>query len=330
MKQWFDFVATQTTQPLQNNNSLCALDQGGILYVGGEDASDFLQNQLSNDINHIDAGRCQLSSCSNSKGRMYGVYRVIQIEGGYLLLMPHSIVSEVMQRLQKFVLRSKVVLADISDSFASFTLTTDIQDIYSSENLPTDIHQVLQTDSLISVRLHAPVGRLRFLLLSNDATEAQSLWQGFAQQLAINETLHWNLMEIESGVPTLYPPTQDAFVLQMCNLDALDGVSFKKGCYPGQEVVARTHYLGKLKRRMFLAEITTDECPQPGQELTSIGQSKSDGSGKVVDAVKTGENRCLALLVAVIKKAEAGELVLVNQPQSSIRLLPLPYSLPDQ
>ena len=192
---------------------------------------------------------------------------------------------------------------------------------------PSAVNQVSQTDSLITLRLAAPPGQSRFLLLSNNADEAVRLWRNFTAHLAVNDEQHWKLMEILAGIPTLYPATQQAFVLQMCNLDQLEGVSFKKGCYPGQEVVARTHYLGKLKRRMFLAEIHANECPLPGHELTSRGADGADGSGKIVDAVYTTDDTCLALFVAVIAKAEAEQLVLLGQPDSHIRLLSLPYAV---
>ena len=124
MQNWSEFLSTQQTRPFTDNNTLCALDETGLLYVGGDDASDFLQNQLSNDIRNIDHNSAQLSSFSNAKGRMLGIFRVIQIDGGYLLVLPKSIFASTQEQLQKFIIRSQVVLADISDSFACFALAT--------------------------------------------------------------------------------------------------------------------------------------------------------------------------------------------------------------
>jgi hypothetical protein len=328
MKEWNDFLCTQNIQPLQQNNVLCALTETGLLYVGGDDATDFLQNQLSNDIRLIDDTGSQISSCSSSKGRVYGIFRVVRIEGGYLLLMPHSILPSVQERLQKFIIMSKVVMADITNSFSLFSVTTDNDELLAEHNLPENPGEVYQSDTLISLQLHSAAGRKRFLLMSNNAQEAIQLWSELASYLVINDMTHWRLQEIEAGIPSIHAATSEAFVLQMCNLDALGGVSFKKGCYPGQEVVARMHYLGKLKRRMYLAELQSTECPLPGDEITSQGSVKNDGSGKVVDAVQIETTKCLMLFVAQIAKAQAGELLLATHPESKLTLKSLPYAIP--
>ncbi|MDJ0834560.1 MAG: folate-binding protein [Gammaproteobacteria bacterium] len=328
MKAWFDFLSSQTLQPLQDNDAICALRDTGLLYVGGDDASEFLQNQLSNDIQLTSPSLSQLSSFSNAKGRMFGIFRVIQIEGGYLLVLPHSILAEVQDQLHRYILRSKVILADITDSFCLFSITTGADDPIQHEALPDQVNQVYQSDSLISVCLPSASGRRRHLLIDNSAEEAIALWQQFATRLAVNDQQQWRLQEIDAGIPTVYPSTSGAFVLQMSNLQLLDGVSFKKGCYPGQEVVARMQYLGKLKRRMYLAEIK-GVCPQPGDELQSRDSDKADGSGKVVDAIQLDQQNCRLLFIGQIEKAESDKLVLSAQIDAKMNLLPLPYAYAD-
>jgi folate-binding protein YgfZ len=329
MKAWFDFIQTQSIQPIKQSNSLCALGDLGLLYVGGEDATDFLQNQLSNDIKLITEATSQLSSFSNAKGRMHGVMRIIQIEGGYLLLLPRSILASIQELLQKFVIMSRVILADISDSFARFSLNTDNSELIKDDIFPTEINQVYQSDSLISLRLQSGSNVNRYLLLSNNPEEAINLFSHLQSKLTVNDMTSWRLQEILAGVPTIYPETMGAFVLQMCNLQLLEGVNFKKGCYPGQEVVARMHYLGKLKRRMYLAELSSSICPSAGDELKSRSSDKADGSGKVVDAVKVTDEKCIMLFSAQIQKTEAGELVLLGQADKIITLRNLPYSFTD-
>lgn len=325
MQAWHDFIQQLTIKPLQANNSLCVADDLGLLYVGGDDASDFLQNQLSNDITLLDEQSVQLSSFSNAKGRMHAVLRIIKIEGGYLLLLPRSILADIQQLLQKYILMSRVVMADITDSFARFSFTTDNTELTESAIYPAEVNHLYQSDSLICLRVPAANDNSRFLLLTNQSDEAIELFSALQQALVINGYSSWRLQEILAGIPTLYAATEGAFVLQMCNLQLLDGVNFKKGCYPGQEVVARMHYLGKLKRRMYLAQLNSSECPAAGDELKSRSSQKSDGSGKVVDAVQLSANQCYLLFSAQIDKVEAGELVLEKQPQSSLKLIDLPY-----
>ncbi len=330
MNAWNDFIATQKPANLQQSNALCALNDHGLLYVGGDDTTEFLQNQLCNDIRQIDQSRSQLSAFSNAKGRMIALFRVIAIDGGYLLLMPRSLLPVVQEKLQRFVLLSHVILADISNDFARMSLTLDAGAPLPDGDWPRDIDAVHQTDSLITIRLPAGEGRQRYLMLSTEAREAIELLTRLANQYAINGPEHWRLQNIDAGIPTLYPQTSEAFVVQMANLQLINGVSFKKGCYPGQEVVARMQYLGKLKRRMYRAEIDSDRAPEPGDELTAREDGESDGSGKVVDAVALGDGRSRLLFIARIDATESGALRLVDQPDTAIRLLPLPYAFEDE
>jgi len=330
MKAWTDCLSTQTLAPLQDSNALCALDSHGLLYVGGDDAEAFLQNQLSNDIRRIDQGRSQLSAFSNAKGRMIGLFRVIAIEGGYLLLMPREMLPLVQEKLQRFVLMSKVILADISNDFARISLTVDAGTPPPDPDWPTEVDRVWQSDTLISVCLPAASGRQRWLLLSTEAAEAIALWRRLSERYRINGAEHWRLQNIDAGIPTLYPATSEAFVLQMANLQLIDGVSFKKGCYPGQEVVARMQYLGKLKRRMYRAVIDSPQAPPPGAELAAKDADAADGSGKVVDAVTTVDGSSRLLFIARIDLAGSDNLKLVEQPDARIELLPLPYAFEDK
>ncbi len=326
MNKWQNFKAALKLSSAQAQNTICPLSESGLLYVGGKDALEFLQNQLSNDITHIDANKAQLSSFSNAKGRLIAIFRVIQIEGGYLLIMPKSILQDVMQQLQKYVIRAQVVMADISESFAMIGISSSADLLPQDERFPAQLNQIYQSDSLISAHVHSSDGQQRYLMLTNDEDEAIELVTLLSEKLCPSVSDSWRLQEIQAGVPTLYPQTMQAFVLQMSNLQLLDGVSFKKGCYPGQEVVARMQYLGKLKRRMYLAQIDSDQCPMPGDELKSRDAESKDGAGKVVDAISLNDNSCLMLFIAQIEKAETGDLALLDQPDLAIKLQPLPYN----
>ncbi len=326
MIHWQQFEARRS-DVIASENYLCSADEIGLILVTGENAHDFLQNQLSNDINLIDESSLQLSSYSTPKGRMLGIFRVVQVSNGYLLVTPRSIVSSLLPQLYKYIVQSQVSLADASDYFARFAISTDKATVLEHSLLPSETNGVVQNDSIVSMRLE-PVGeQQRFLFLCLSADEAIGLWNGFAGQLQVASFNSWHLSEIRAGIPSIYPETAEKFVLQMANLDALDAVSFKKGCYPGQEIVARTQYLGKLKRRMYLAELETDKLPQPGDELVVRGKDEIDGSGTVVDAEFDAQGLCHCLYVAQIARAEAEELNLLRQPATRIHNVELPYSL---
>lgn len=326
MIHWQQFKA-RYSDDRASENFICSADEIGLILVSGADAADFLQNQLSNDITLIDESSLQISSYSTPKGRMLGIFRVVQVSNGYILITPRAMVMPLLQQLYKYILRAQVTLADASDYFARIAISTDNPEALGHAPLPATTHAVLQSDSVISLRLEPLAAQQRFLFLCLAADEAIDLWQQFAAQLKVAGYGAWHLSEIKAGIPSIYPQTAEEFVLQMANLGALNGVSFKKGCYPGQEIVARMQYLGKLKRRMYLAELETERLPQPGDDLVATGNTKVDGSGKVVDAEFDPDGRCHCLYVAQIAKADAGGLNLLNQPTTKIRNVELPYSV---
>jgi folate-binding protein YgfZ len=319
MKDWQDFIQTQPGTLLTRNFIADANDIGLIL-VTGDDAQSFLQKQLSNDISHIDKTKSQLSSYSTAKGRMLGIFRIVQIDNGYILITTKSLVAGLIGRLQMFVLSSQVSLADACGHFARFVVHTG--------QLDTPLAVLQPDDSVISLQLSPLDDQHRYLFLCLSLEEAQSLWQQFSEDLNIANFESWRLSDIKAGIPNIYPQTVEQFVLQMSNLDLLDGVSFKKGCFPGQEIIARMHYLGKLKRRLFLASFQTSQCPLPGDEVCTKTATSADGSGMVVDAVIDDKGVCHCLYVAQIKKANEQLLCLLNQPTVNFTSVDLPYSLP--
>jgi len=326
MKQWQEFAAKQGDAQA-TDNYICSADDLGLILVNGTDATEFLQNQLSNDINFIDENCYQLSSYSTPKGRLVGIFRIIRISNGYLLLTVRSMVTSLLERLFKYIVQAQVNVADASEYFARIAVQTDIAEVIKHPLMPDNAGSVLQNDSVISVQLEPLAGQRRFLLMCLSADEAIVLWNEFSGHLRVAGFRALRLSEIKAGIPVIYPETSEDFVLQMANLGVLDGVNFKKGCYPGQEIVARMEYLGKLKRRMFLARLDTDQLPQPGDALVVEGKAEVDGSGIVVDAQFDQHGVCYCLYIAQIARAEAGKLRLLSQPDVCPQNLDLPYSI---
>ncbi|HKJ50750.1 MAG TPA: folate-binding protein [Gammaproteobacteria bacterium] len=327
MKHWQEFEQRHGDR-IVRENFICDAEPLGLILVSGTDARDFLQNQISSDVGLIDESRLQLSSYSTPKGRMVCIFRIVQVTNGYLLLTVKSMVQPLLERLYRFIVRSDVKLADASDYFARFALASNVPEVLQNELLPREPGAVLQTDSMIAMQIEALCDQRRFVVLCLNGTGAVELWRELASHLEVVAFKSWRLAEIRAGIPTIFPRTQEEFVLQMANLGVLGGVSFKKGCYPGQEIVARMQYLGKLKRRMFLAELDTDRLPQPGDELVVEGKQQADGSGMVVDAEFDAEGLCHCLYVAQIARAESASLQLLGQPETRIRNVDLPYPPP--
>ena len=135
-----------------------------------------------------------------------------------------------------------------------------------------------------------------------------AVWQTLSTTARIANSGLWSLLDIRAGIPTVYAATTDAFVPQMANMQLIDGVSFTKGCYTGQEVVARMKYLGKLKRRMYLARVESATTPQPGDELHADASASNQASGRIVDARPIGDGRYEMLAVMEIEAAENGQI----------------------
>ena len=260
---------------------------------------------------------------------MLAIFQVIRIANGFILITPRAMVETLLQRLQMFVVQSKVNLADASGHFNRFALQTDNTAVTENPLLARQETGVIQNDSLISLQLGSLGRQKRFLVLCLSPDETQSLWNEFSQHLSVANFAAWRLSQIKCGIPTIYPQTSEEFVLQMTNLDLLEGVSFKKGCYPGQEIIARMHYLGKLKRRLFLSRFKSDKCPLPGDDIIACGADAPDGSGKVVDAVIDHSGQCHCLYVAQIKKAINNELCLFEQSSITVKSIEMPYSVPE-
>lgn len=296
----------------------------GLIAVSGPDALSFLQGQLTNDIRELSPTHSQLSSHCSPKGRMIASFRLLLRDGTILLQLPRERVASLLQRLRLFVLRAQVSVQDASDTLVQIGLAgSGAPSLLQSLGLPApDTDGAVAAAGEISVlRLPAPVPRFE-LLGPSDAIQA--IWPSLTESASPGSADTWALHDIRAGIPSVFDATADAFVPQMVNLQLIDGVSFHKGCYTGQEIVARMQYLGKLKRRMYIAEVDAAAPPRPGDLLTSPGSSSEQAPGRVVDARPMGDGRYALLAVVEIASAEGGE-VRLGEEGPTLRLEPPPY-----
>lgn len=258
-----------------------ALPQLAVIRVTGADAETFLQGQLSNDVRTLTAERAQLTSLSSAKGRLLAVFHLWREEQGFLLEVDRSLLEPVLKRLRMYVLRSKVDLSEAGDLAVYGVAGPDCGPALAAARLPAPagpLECIRAGDIVVTRRLNAPE---RYTLL---VPSGQSPSLGSA-----HATLQdWKRAELAAGIPTIYPATQDRFVAQMVNLDALGGIAFDKGCYTGQEVIARVHYRGAVKRHMRLVRLE-GPTPAPGAKVPE---------GEVVDAVARADGGAEALVVS--------------------------------
>ena len=301
--------------------ALTDLSHFGLIRASGPDVRSFLQGQLTNDINAVTTERAQFSSYCNPKGRMLGSFWIFQRGEDLYLQLPVERLASILQRLGMFVLRSDVTLGDASDELARFGLSGDCAEALLPFAPGAD-KACLTRDQITIVRL--PGDRPRFELVG-PADILADHWEKLLAKAEQTGSEFWSLMDIRAGMPNVFEDTTEAFVPQMANLQLVDGVSFTKGCYTGQEVVARMQYLGKLKRRMYHARIDSPQAPARGAEVFSPSSDSAQGAGRVVDVAASPEGGFEVLVVAQISSAEADDLRLQDAQGPRLHLLQLPY-----
>jgi len=311
-------------------NVLADLSHTGLIAAYGEDTVGFLQGQVTSDVRRVSPRASQLSAYCSPKGRMLATFRIFQRGETLYLSMPRAAVEPTLKRLRMFVLRAKVTLEDASDSLVRIGFSGPDADAQLREQLgaaPGAPHQALQSGDYTTIRI--PAHHPRFEIYG-ELEPMKKLWTSLDVHAAPVGRDHWHLLDVRAAVPVVYPETVDAFVPQMTNLQILDGISFKKGCYTGQEVVARMQYLGKLKRRMFRAHTDAADAPPPGTALFAPGSSSGQGVGKVVTAAPAPDGGWELLAVVEIASQAAGDVRLGDADGPRLTFLDLPYAVPDE
>lgn len=306
----------------QNATVLCDLSQFGTLKVSGEDAQNFLQNLLSNDIKNVTPAHAQLSSFNTAKGRMLATFLIWQTGGDYFLHMPRSLCAAMLKKLSMYVLRAKVKISDASDDLICLGVAGNeanalIEACFAA--MPEGPMAVVQNIHGIAIRFN---GNCFQLIITQQ--HAPVLWQCLREGARAVGSPCWEWLLIRAGIPVILPATLEQFVPQMANLDLIGGVNFKKGCYPGQEIVARMQYLGKLKQRMYLAHVGGNTAPQPGDNLYSVDMA-GQHSGMVVNAAPAPGGGYDLLAVVQISSRESQTVHLGSLQGAKLEFLPLPY-----
>ena len=313
---------------LKNGVAICDLSHFGLILAEGEDATPFLHGQFCNDVLALGEGAAQWNGWCSPKGRLLVTLLAWAGKQGIFLLLPRSLQPAIQKRLQMFVLRAKVKLTDESDNWVRFGV--------AGANAEALLRGVLgATPETDMATLHTEAGRIvrlsatRFIVVASPE-KAIALWNQLAGAPGNASKVGaavWDWLSIQAGVITVLPETQDAFVPQMANFELVGGVSFKKGCYPGQEIVARTQYRGILKRRMVLAHVFADIQPVPGEKLFSA-EFGDQAAGEVANVAPAPEGGFDMLVVAQTAAIKDGGLKYAAVDGAAVTIKPLPYELP--
>ncbi|WP_137818882.1 folate-binding protein YgfZ [Pseudomonas sp. 2FG] len=298
----------------------CTLPHEGVLAVRGPDASKFLQGQLTCNLNYLNATTASLGARCTPKGRMLSSFRILTDGDGYLLAMASELLESQLAELQKYAVFSKAKLGDESARWVRFGLcgADAVLAELGLELAPQADHVARGTDS-IAIRLAD--GRAELWAPASAAESLQARLAAHVPQAPLNS---WLLAQVRAGIGQVVGATRELFIPQMLNLQALGGVSFKKGCYTGQEIVARMQYLGKLKRRLYRLRLDAGELPAAATELFS--PVHRSGVGEVVLAAHA-ENGIELLAVLQEDAVSDGRIRLGSEAGPALSLLELPYTL---
>jgi folate-binding protein YgfZ len=299
---------------------LCNLPDVGLIRFAGDDAQTFLHNQLTCDVAALEIGRSTYGAYCTPKGRVLATFLLWRAESAYFMQLPAALREPIQKQLTKFILRSKVKAEDATGEWVLLGASNGDAAALAQRatgKTPSAMHEAALGPGVAAIRL--PGDRCEVVVRWDKAAAVvESGWQNAGPE-------YWEWLDIRAGIPVITPATQEEFVPQMVNLDLIGGVSFEKGCYPGQEIVARMHYRGTLKQRMYRAAIAGSDAPQPGDKLYSPDFGEQ-ACGTIVNAAPTSDGGHEALASIQIAAADKGEVRLRSLQGSALKLLSLPYA----
>lgn len=305
-------------------NYYCVLNELAAIAISGDAAVSFLQGQLTCDVREVVAGQAHLAAHCTPKGRVLLLGQLLPFAHQLRWLLPSSLAQAALKRLSMYRLRTPVTLALAEQELALGIIGSSVLAVLSAQlgtALPQQPGQTLQQAELTVVNISAD----KMMIYGASAAIHALISALNAQQLPQLEMDAWRYTTIMAGIPTLSPETQEAFIPQMLNLERLGGVSFTKGCYTGQEIVARTQYLGKLKRRLYV--LHSPEALASGALLYSAISDPNQEAGQVLELCADPAGGYVLTAVALTQCAEAQDLRLHSREGQLLQFLLLPYVL---
>ncbi|HDR9055563.1 folate-binding protein YgfZ [Burkholderia vietnamiensis] len=305
------------------------LAQFGVIDVAGDDAATFLHGQLTNDIEHLDAASARVAGYCSPKGRLLASFLAWREGHGVRLLVSKDVQAAVQKRLSMFVLRAKAKLSDASDAVAVVGFSGDVRDALSGvfDALPDGVHVKVDGPAGVLIRVPDAAGRQRYLWIGPRA-EVDARIAALAGTLPVVSPAVWDWLDVRAGEPRITQPVVEQFVPQMVNFDVIGAVNFRKGCYPGQEVVARSQYRGTIKRRTALAHVAGEtDSVHAGVELFH-SDDPGQPCGMIVNAAAAPAGGVDALVEIKLAALDSGTVHVGAADGPALAFDALPYAWP--
>jgi folate-binding protein YgfZ len=308
---------------------ICDVSQFSTLVIAGGDAKEFMQGQFTNDTDRVDEDNSQLSAFCNNKGRMAANFRLFENQQNYFFSVKNSLVDHSIQHLQNYILRAQVAIQDVSEQLIHLGISgSNAEKLLSPfiEISNRDVDGVSSNENYIIIRAadHHKNTKPRYEVFCS-FEHAKKLWEAVSTQAETVNSSSWDYLNIQAGLPFIDDKTSEEFVPQMVNMDLINGVSFTKGCFTGQEIIARMHYLGKLKKRCFKVHIASEDRPAAGNKLFAENARAGQNTGMIIQAEKNPESGYDALAVIQIADTESN-LFLGDADGPVVTVKELPYA----
>ena len=310
---WQNFLASfPINNPTKENTSspclLMDLSYLGLISIAGEDSLTFLQGQLSCDLNQLSGDHCLLGSLNTPKGRSVSTLTLAKLNNTIHMLLHKDLTADVLQVLGKYIVFSKASLEDQSNQLICFGVSGESARETISELLPPPLndYDISHKENLHCVKIPGTITRYLFLAPS---IEAQEAWTALSKNSAIVSHTQWQLENIEAGIAEVHAGIKEQFLPHNLNLHLTGGVSFEKGCYTGQEVIARMHYRAKLKTELFICELERcNENTTSTDQLDGLAilEATNRNLGEIINAAYLEKGKIKALAMLPTKELEEG------------------------
>jgi len=282
---------------LNVENKFIHLNTYSTIKVEGDDRIQFLQGQLTQDINLIALDKALFAGFCNPKGRVLAFILCYINQASIHIQIDNSVEESFLKRLKMYILRSKVSMDLLGDQFTCLGFMGSKALLKQGIQPPKNYLDIVRSHDVMI--MHAGKNTERYQLMG-DTSKVKSFMQLNLPEYTFMSIESWNNLNILDGVPDIYPTTQEAFIPQSLNMDLIDGINFKKGCYTGQEIVARTHYLGKVKRRMYRAFIESQDTLTPGDQILN---EKKEAMGQLVRSARENNRQTNMLIELRVDQA---------------------------
>ncbi|WP_145531789.1 tRNA-modifying protein YgfZ [Yersinia kristensenii] len=306
--------------------TLISLDDWALVTLTGADRVKYLQGQVTADIDALPADQHVLCAHCDAKGKMWSNLRLFYRGEGLAFIERRNVLDNQLRELKKYAVFSKVVIAAQPDAallgVAGAQAKTALAGIFAE--LPDAEHPVVQQGN--STLLHFSLPAERFLLVT-DAEQAQQLVEKLSDQAQLNNSKQWLALDIEAGFPIIDTDNSAQFIPQATNIQALNGISFSKGCYTGQEMVARAKYRGANKRALYWLAGSANRVPTAGEDLEWQLGDNWRRTGSVLAAIALSDGTVWVQAVLNNDLAADSVLRVRDDTESVLTIQPLPYSL---